>query len=134
MSPPISVPHHLSQITRPFSQTLLATLDDSHEIKIALLDGPYVFHSHPNNDELFYIISGSLVIEIMDGGVSDADPEVEEVKMEKGDLYIVKQGVRHKPTGKMAQVMVIEKKGVLDGNGEIAKNIGGSRRNESSHL
>ena len=134
MSPPISVPHHLSQITRPFSQTLLATLDDSHEIKIALLDGPYDFHSHPNNDELFYIISGSLVIEIMDGGVSDADPEVEEVKMEKGDLYIVKQGVRHKPTGKMAQVMVIEKKGVLDGNGEIAKNIGGSRRNESSHL
>jgi len=134
MSPPISVPHHLSQITRPFSQTLLATLDDSHEIKVALLDGPYVFHSHPNNDELFYIISGSLIIEIMDGDVSDGDPEVEEVKMEKGDLYIVKQGVRHKPTGKMAQVMVIEKKGVLDGNGEIAKNIGGSRRNESSHL
>jgi mannose-6-phosphate isomerase-like protein (cupin superfamily) len=134
MSPPISVPHHLSQITRPFSQTLLATLDDSHEIKVALLDGPYVFHSHPNNDELFYIISGSLIIEIMDGDVSDGDPEVEEVKMEKGDLYVVKQGVRHKPTGKMAQVMVIEKKGVLDGNGEIAKNIGGSRRNESSHL
>jgi hypothetical protein len=51
--------------------------------------------------------------------------EVEEVKMEKGDLYVVKQGVRHKPTGKMAQVMVIEKKGVLDGSGEIAKSIRG---------
>jgi mannose-6-phosphate isomerase-like protein (cupin superfamily) len=127
MSPPISVPHHLSQITRPFSQTLLATLDNSHDIKIALLDGPYVFHSHPDNDELFYIISGSLVIEIMDSDGSDGEGEVEEVKMEKGDLYVVKQGVRHKPTGKMAQVMIIEKKGVLDGSGEIAKSIGGQQ-------
>jgi len=60
----------------------------------------------------------------MDGNRSDGEGEVEEVKMETGDLYVVKQGVTHKPTGKMAQVMVIEKRGVVDGKGEIAKSIG----------
>jgi mannose-6-phosphate isomerase-like protein (cupin superfamily) len=123
MPSPISVSHHLSQITRPYSQTLLKTLDNSHDIKIALLDGSYVFHSHPDNDEAFYIISGSLVIEIMDRDGSDGEGKVEEVKMEKGDLYVVEQGVRHRPTGKMAQVVVIERKGVVDGSGEIAKRI-----------
>jgi mannose-6-phosphate isomerase-like protein (cupin superfamily) len=122
---PISIPHQLSLIEKPYTQTLLASLDNTHEIKIALLDGPYIFHSHPDNDEAFYLISGSLVIEI------EGENGVQEVKMKEGDLFVVERGVRHRPIGDMARVMVVEKKGVLDGSGVLAKPIDvGERQGE----
>lgn len=48
---------------------------------------------------------------------------MEDVKMKEGDLYVVEKGVRHKPIGNMARVVVIEKKGVLDGSGGLAKPV-----------
>ncbi|KUJ14649.1 uncharacterized protein LY89DRAFT_686338 [Mollisia scopiformis] len=114
----ISVPSQLSFITKPYTQTRLATINSTHDIKIALLEGPYIFHSHPDNDEAFYLVSGSLTIEIL-----DHEEKVEEVKMQAGDLFVVPKGVRHRPIGKEARVMVIEKKGVLDGSGGLAQPI-----------
>ena len=100
--------------------TLLASIDGTHEIRIALLEGPYTPHSHPDNDECFYLVSGSLTIEVLheEGG------RVEEMKMQPGNLFVVPKGVKHRPIGEEARVMVIEKKGVLDGSGGLAKPVG----------
>ncbi|KAF8857081.1 hypothetical protein BDZ45DRAFT_450319 [Acephala macrosclerotiorum] len=141
---PISVPHHLSLIQKPYTQTLLSTIDSTHEIKIALLEGPYIFHSHSENDEAFFLVSGSLVIEILHeegggnngkevtgrkggdegNGMADGGRRGEEVKMQAGDLFVVPKGVKHRPIGREARVMVIEKKGVWDGSGGLAKPVG----------
>ncbi|KAE8445594.1 hypothetical protein EG329_013227 [Mollisiaceae sp. DMI_Dod_QoI] len=131
--PAISVTTHLSQITKPYTQNLLTSIDNTHDIKIALLEGPYIFHSHPDSDEAFYLISGSLFIEILhQDGISkqgdeddheEAKGRVEEVKMQAGDLFAVPKGVKHRPIGKEARVMVIEKKGVFDGSGGLAKPV-----------
>lgn len=121
---PLSVPHNLSLITKPFTQTLLTTLDGTHDIKIALLSGSVPFHSHPDNDEAFYVVSGSLIIELKPGGeIGGGEEKVEQVHMKEGDLFVVKKGVVHRPVGKEARVMVIEKVGVVDGSGGIAKPI-----------
>lgn len=55
--------------------------------------------------------------------IEEEDGRVEEVKMKAGDLYVVPKGVKHRPNGEEARVMIIEKKGVRDGSGGLAKPI-----------
>lgn len=43
--------------------------------------------------------------------------------MKVGDLFVVPKGVRHRPNGEEAKVLIIEKKGVKDGSGGFAKPI-----------
>jgi len=56
-------------------------------VKLAKLKGEFVWHAHQNEDELFYIIKGTLKMEFRD--------RVE--ILNQGDLLIVPRGVEHKP-------------------------------------
>ena len=54
---------------------------------MAKLQGEFVWHDHKNEDELFYIIKGSLKIEFRD----------KIVELKEGDMLIIPKGVEHKP-------------------------------------
>ncbi len=56
-------------------------------VKIAKLKGEFVWHSHENEDELFYIIKGSLCIEFRD----------KKNTLNKGEMLIIPKGIEHKP-------------------------------------
>lgn len=56
-------------------------------LKVARLEGEFVWHDHPDSDELFLVLTGRLVIEL----------EGHEVSLRPGDVYVVAQGVRHRP-------------------------------------
>lgn len=56
-------------------------------VKIAKVQGEFVWHSHENEDELFLVIKGKLVIEFRDG----------KVELNPGEMCIVPKGVEHKP-------------------------------------
>jgi mannose-6-phosphate isomerase-like protein (cupin superfamily) len=121
---PFSVPTICSEVTVPFSQTLVANLDNSFDIKHALVDGSVPFHNHPDNDEAFYLLSGSLTIQISqksDMAVAGEDTDIRDVEMKVGDLFVVPKGVYHRPVGAKAHVLVMEKTGVPGGNGQLAK-------------
>jgi hypothetical protein len=65
----LSIPTLLSQITEVYSPNLVANLNKEYDIKIARTKGAFIWHSHLDTDEFFYILSGSLVIEIeIEGG------------------------------------------------------------------
>jgi mannose-6-phosphate isomerase-like protein (cupin superfamily) len=64
----ISIPRILPQITTPWSPKLLANLNGEYDFKISKLRGAFVFHSHPDTDELFYILSGTLVMRMKEPG------------------------------------------------------------------
>lgn len=53
----------------------------------------------------------------------EGEGEIENVEMKEGDSYVVKKGVRHRPFGNMARVVIIEQKGVRDGSGGLAKSV-----------
>jgi mannose-6-phosphate isomerase-like protein (cupin superfamily) len=59
-------------------------------LKAAKLKGELVWHAHEGQDELFYIVKGSLRIEFEDGAVD----------LEKGDFITVPSGVRHNPVAR----------------------------------
>ncbi|OAA46550.1 RmlC-like jelly roll fold protein [Beauveria brongniartii RCEF 3172] len=93
-----SIPESFKDIADTWAPHLVADVNGQH-VKIAKIDGSFVFHSHPDSDELFYVLSGRLTIKFED---RDA------VTMEAGDMYVVRKGVRHCPVAEDAQIMLIE--------------------------
>jgi mannose-6-phosphate isomerase-like protein (cupin superfamily) len=107
MHPKLSIPALLSKITEVYSPNLVAILNKEYDIKIARTKGEFIWHSHPETDEFFYILSGSLTIEI------EGEKGREDVVLGQGELFVVPRGVRHRPVGD-AEIMLIEKVGVVN--------------------
>lgn len=78
------------------------------DVKVAKSSGAFIWHSHEDADELFYVLSGEFTLEIE--GADD-------VVMREGDIFVVPRGVRHRPSvkeGQEASVMMVEKKTVVN--------------------
>jgi mannose-6-phosphate isomerase-like protein (cupin superfamily) len=56
-------------------------------VKVVKLRGEFVWHSHEKEDELFYVLRGTLRMQFRDG----------EVAVGAGELIIVPHGVEHRP-------------------------------------
>lgn len=95
----ISIPATFSSFTETWSPRLIAAVNDQH-VKIAKIDGAFIWHAHPNSDELFYLLAGELTMEL-----EGRDP----VCMEVGDVFVVPKGLRHRPVAKDAHIMMVER-------------------------
>ncbi len=60
---------------------------NGQSVKIAKVKGEFVWHNHKDEDELFYIIKGTLKIEL----------EGEMLTLQEGDMTIIPRGIEHKP-------------------------------------
>ena len=56
-------------------------------VKVAKLKGEFAMHHHENEDELFYVVNGSLEIELKE----------KTIKLHEGEFVIIPKGVEHKP-------------------------------------
>jgi Mannose-6-phosphate isomerase len=57
-------------------------------VKLARLQGEFVWHHHAEEDELFLVVRGHLRIELRDNRTIELDP---------GEFVIVPRGVEHRP-------------------------------------
>lgn len=90
-------------LTEYWSPKVVAELDDSY-VKVAKVLGTLVWHHHEFEDELFYILKGSLSIEMED----------RTVVLQQGDSFVVPKGVRHNPiAAEECLLMLIERKSTL---------------------
>jgi len=60
---------------------------NGQQIKLVKVKGELIFHSHEDEDELFYVIKGKLKICFEDS----------EKTINEGELFIVPKGIAHKP-------------------------------------
>ncbi|KAJ7640780.1 RmlC-like cupin domain-containing protein [Mycena polygramma] len=113
--PPVSVPGVLASFTEAWSPRLIASINAEYEMKVAKLQGAFVFHAHHNTDEVFYVLSGTLTIELQ-------DVDVDKVVLNKGDTFVVPRGVRHRPVVEegVVEAMIIEKAGVVNTGDAVA--------------
>jgi mannose-6-phosphate isomerase-like protein (cupin superfamily) len=94
----VNVSELLGRITEPWSPTVVGELNGQY-VKLAKFDGAYVWHKHDAEDELFYVLSGLLDIELRDRTVT----------LEPGEFFIVPRGVEHRPVARpRAEVMLFE--------------------------
>jgi mannose-6-phosphate isomerase-like protein (cupin superfamily) len=92
-----------------WSPRVVAELDDSY-VKVAKVKGSLTWHAHDDEDELFFVLSGSLQIEM----------ENRTVELNRGDAFVVPKGVRHNPiAARECLVMLIERKTTRHTGNEI---------------
>ena len=98
-------------LTEHWSPRVVAELDDSY-VKVASVHGTLAWHSHEDEDELFFILKGSLTIEMEDRAVV----------LHEGDAFVVPKGVRHNPIAEQeCHVMLIERKTTLHTGTEVTE-------------
>ena len=97
---PLKIAELLSEYWSP---KVISEVDNSY-VKVAKLKGSFVWHEHQDEDELFFVLKGSLVIEY----------ENKKVQLQAGDLHVVPKGIKHNPVAEEeCLVMLIEKKSTL---------------------
>lgn len=88
----------LSQVEEPWSPRTVALLND-YDIRVVKTKGEFTRHSHPETDEVFLVLAGSLTIRLDTGDVT----------LGPGQLYVVPRGVQHQPVSRDgADVVLIE--------------------------
>ncbi len=94
-------PLHIAESLSEYWFPKVISLVDNHYVKVARLKGSFVWHQHEQQDELFLILKGSLVMEYED----------KKIQLQAGDLHVVPKGTMHNPVAdKECLVMLIEHK------------------------
>jgi mannose-6-phosphate isomerase-like protein (cupin superfamily) len=94
----------LSKFSDHWSPKVIAEMND-YQFKLAKIHGEFVWHNHPDTDEVFVVLSGQMKIELENG----------EIELSAGEMYVVAKGVMHKPSAENeCQVMLVEPRGVVN--------------------
>lgn len=100
----INVENKFDLFNEYWSPKIVGDLNDSH-VKLAKFKGEFVWHKHDNEDELFFIIKGNLLIKFRD----------QDVYLKEGEFIIIPKGVEHLPIAEEeVHVMLIEPKATLN--------------------
>lgn len=86
----VSLAGKLAAITEHWRPKLVGELN-GQEVKLAKLQGEFVWHHHADEDELFLVVRGHLRIELRDDRAIELDP---------GEFVIVPRGVDHRPVAR----------------------------------
>ncbi len=98
MPAPVDLSAVLARIEQPWQPHTVALLND-YDLRVVRTRGEFTRHSHPETDEAFVVLSGSLTIR-MDGG---------DVTLGPGQLYVVPKGTPHQPfSADGAEVLMLE--------------------------
>ena len=81
---------------------VIAEMND-YEFKIVKFKGDFLWHSHPDTDETFIIMEGTLVMNFHD----------RKVEVHAGEMIVIPKGVEHKPSSENGyKALLIEPEGV----------------------
>ena len=104
-----------SKFTKHWSPRIIAEMND-YQFKLARIKGEFIWHDHKHTDETFIVIEGEMILKFRNY----------EVKLSKGEMYVVPKGVEHKPCAENeCKILVIEPKGVIntgDSGGKLTIN------------
>jgi|SRR5882757_2816752 len=95
-----------------YTNLALAAVND-HVVRVSVMTESYFWHLHPNSDESFLVMEGSLIIDL----------ETATVELSPGQLFTVPKNVRHRtrPGGKRSVNLTFERMGIetvkLEGEG-----------------
>ncbi|WP_353618428.1 MULTISPECIES: cupin domain-containing protein [Paracoccaceae] len=107
----VNLADKLAKVTEHWAPRIVAGYN-GNDIMVVKVEGPFVWHSHPETDDLFLVLKGEIDIE-MPG---------QTVTLGEGELFVVPRGVDHRPVARSeAHLLVIEPAGTPNtGNPETA--------------
>lgn len=101
---PISFQQKFEQFSEHWSPKIIAQMNDYH-FKLVKLQGEFVWHSHPDTDEVFIVLQGEMVLRFRDRAIL----------LKPGEMLVVPRGVEHMPVAEQeCQVMLVEPAGTIN--------------------
>jgi mannose-6-phosphate isomerase-like protein (cupin superfamily) len=86
---------------------------NNYDFKIVKFKGDFIWHSHPETDETFIIIEGTLVMSFRDRNV----------EVHAGEMIVIPKGIEHKPSSENGyRAILIEPEGVSN-TGDVQSEI-----------
>ena len=84
---PINVMNKFSLFDEKWTPKIIGELNGQY-VKLCKLKDDFVWHSHENEDELFMVFKGTLLIDFRDGRT---------VEIKEGEILIIPKGIEHRP-------------------------------------
>lgn len=101
---PVNFSEKLTLFSEQWSPKIIAQMNDYH-FKVAKVHGEFVWHDHPETDEVFLVLHGQLEIQFRDG----------KVRLNEGEMFVVPKGVEHKPVAEQeCHILLIEPAGTVN--------------------
>jgi len=101
---PINFEEKLAKFSEHWSPRIIAQMNDYH-FKIVKVQGEFVWHDHPETDEVFMVLKGRLEIQFRDARVI----------VREGEMFVVPKGVEHKPAAEEeCHILLVEPAGTIN--------------------
>ena len=94
----VNLAEKLARVNDYWSPKIVGELN-GQQVKLVKFKGPFIWHHHDHEDELFYVVKGRFRMEYQDRSVEVAE----------GEFLIVPHGVEHRPVADQeVEVMLFE--------------------------
>ncbi len=104
----INLDEKAAQIDKPWSPIDIARVND-HVVRMAMIEGEYHWHKHTNEDELFFVYDGEIIIQLR------GQPDV---TLHEGEMAVIPEGVEHCPKSEGPSYILLFEPYVLDTRGD----------------
>tara|TARA_B100001029_G_C15002203_1_gene418802 strand:+ start:465 stop:824 length:360 start_codon:yes stop_codon:yes gene_type:complete len=100
-----------SKFTKHWSPKIIAEMND-YQFKLAKIKGEFIWHDHKHTDETFIVLEGEMTLKFRD----------RDIKLTKGEMFVVPKGVEHKPCAENeCKILVIEPRGVINTGDKVGE-------------
>lgn len=100
----VNLAQKFAQFSDSWNPKIVGELN-GQQVKLVRFQGPFVWHHHDQEDELFYVVAGRFRMEFRDRAEW----------IEQGEFIIVPHGVEHRPVADAeVQVMLFEPRTTLN--------------------
>jgi mannose-6-phosphate isomerase-like protein (cupin superfamily) len=111
----INLSQKLSLIKDHWNPRIVGELNGQY-LKLVKFQGPFTWHHHETEDEMFLVVKGRFRMEFRENGDDSSQPGKErDVWLEEGEFIIVPRGVEHRPVAdEEAEVLLFEPASTLN--------------------
>ena len=104
----VNLREKLSTFKETWVPKVVGELNGQH-VKVAKLEGDYVWHAHADEDEMFLVVEGELELQLRDRSVV----------LRSGEFFIVPRGVEHRPVARELVSIVLFEPATVRNTGAV---------------
>jgi mannose-6-phosphate isomerase-like protein (cupin superfamily) len=100
----INLAEKLAKFSEHWSPRIVARMND-YELKLVKFQGDFVWHDHPDTDEVFLVVEGEMTIHFRDG----------RVRVRAGELFVIPRGIEHLTSADTeCKALLVERAGTVN--------------------